>query len=113
MRSLKLFFPLALAGGLASGCTSLSDPTTAFSAIVATYSGAVAAEVAYESLPSPNVGTVRELETFRIAADAVLHPIELAIAAGSPPSSDTVLAAQTAVGALTQYELANNVGTGG
>lgn len=112
MPSFKLFLPLALTGSLAAGCTSLSDPTTAFSAVVATYSGAVAAEVAYESLPSPNVGTVRKLETLRIAADAVLHPIELAIAAGNPPSSDTVLAAQAAVGALTQYELANNIGTG-
>lgn len=96
------------------GCTSaqIQDPTTVFSGVVATYTGAVAAEVTYESVGKPDPALVAKLETYRIAAHNVLQPIEDDIAKGNAPTSVTVLAAQAAVTALTNYESTNGINAG-
>ena len=109
----KFLLPASLAALLPLvACPGLSDPTTAFTAILSAYSAAVAAEAVYLNTGHPDAALVKQIETYRVAAHNVLAPIEAEIAAGNAPTSTELLAAQAAVGALTQYEGTNNIKTG-
>lgn len=105
MRTLSI----AVAGLMLASCSNLKDPTTAFSAVVASFGTAVSAEVVYLNSGKATPAIAAKLEQYRIATDKVLAPIEAQIAAGNPPSSDTVLAAQGVVSAFTAYESSQGI----
>ena len=83
-----------------AGCSNLSDPVTAFSSVQATYIAAVSAEVVYAKSGHADKATIDAIEAARVKAFSVIGPIQTEIAAGQAPSSDVVLAAQTAVATL-------------
>jgi hypothetical protein len=88
---------LGLAGVLGlSACANLSDPTTTIVSVEAGYGAALAAENEYLASGKADPAVVKTLHEARTTVAHVIDPIATAAAKGQAPSSDQVLAAQTA-----------------
>lgn len=83
-----------------ASCGNLRDTRTAFGVVQSTYLGAATAEMVYAQSGKADKALLASIERARLAAWAALSPINAEIAAGQAPSSDLVLAAQTAVSAF-------------
>jgi hypothetical protein len=96
--AIALLFALGMAGVLGlSACANLSDPTTTIVSVEAGYGAALAAENEYLASGKADPAVVKTLHEARTTVAHVIDPIATAAAKGQAPSSDQVLAAQTAL----------------
>lgn len=85
---------LPLCGCLNS--TQSSDPTTVFGTVQSGYDAYVGSEVVYLKSGKATKSVTDQLEAARLAAWAVIGPIQTEIQSGSTPTSSQALAAQAA-----------------
>jgi len=94
-----------------ASCAAVTDPTTTIVTAETAFAGAVAAEVVYLQSGKADPAIVKQIEVYRLQVDKVLSPLAQAAGTGTPPSSENVLAAQTAVNLLVQYLAENKIGS--
>lgn len=102
---------LALCGvavGLLAGCAAGQNSVVA--GLESGYIAAESAELVYEQSGHATAGTIRQIETDRLAAEQLISPlVATAEAGGSVTTTAELEAAQAALTTLTNFLIANGV----
>jgi len=92
-----------------AGCANMNDPTTVIVSAESTYGAYMAAENAYLASGKTDPAVVQALANARRGVASVLDPLASSAAAGTAPTSDQVLAAQTALASFQAVLQANGL----
>lgn len=96
---------LSLAGALLLAACVNGQPSAinTVATLQTGYDAAVGAEIAYETSGKADVAIVKQIETYRIAADSALKPLRTAAETGADISAASISAAQAVLADLTSY----------